>query len=606
MNKHRHRSPRSPGAALAIVAIIFGTGLVTVLTAEESVDYYLDLYHQWFDPPIETAVYVFQETTGAIVDGAQVGIKTGADAARWVYDRRGEIGEFVVITYNQTAQEARELWEEHADEVGEMVLVVADEASEAMEDFYAAGTKAVSNLVIIYAENEDRIHEFMGSVAENVRVGVVYVAVTGKKAGEAALAAGSQLADEAGQYYQAHKDEFHAALHKAYVWTGDRLVDVSNMAKDEWLPAGIAAMEQAEEYLREHEDEIEAATEAAIAAVSGAVETAYVGVVTGMDRLWEDHQNKIIALGLYAQDKGEEAGDYLMAEGQKTYEAVARTSNRYYQWGKETMAEYYEDVKDIARETDWEEVARDYGEYVYDRVQQIRTPDRSGALQLVDDEVYLNSVSELGVTAQRSAERAWQEVTSTSGQWSEEAAETASQWAKEASEWSQTALDRVRTEETQRRVRQAADQAVEAGRDAARAAGDAIQSTVRSVQDDAGQAVETSVRNVQEQAGDAAHAAGEAIDSTVRNVQETAGDAARTAGDAIDSTVRSVQEQAGRAVEETARDVQRQATETWERTSRDVQRQATETWEQTSRDVQRRASDAMNSVGRTLGGLFGN
>jgi gas vesicle protein len=486
--------------------LVLASAIAAAPVAEESVQHYLELYHKWFDPPIETSVYVFQEAAGALVRGGQLGVRSAADAGQWLYEQRGDLGRFVVVTYNQTAEEARELWEAHADEVGNAVVIVADEASDAMKDFYAAGTKTVSNLVIVYAENEEEIHKMVGAVKGRVESGVVYAVEKGGELGEAAVG-------RAVDYYDANKDEFAEELTGAYVWTEERLVEVSDMAKEKWIPSGIAAMEEARDYLEAHQDEFYGSYEL----VTAAIEDGYGEMVTGMDRLWENHQNKVIALGLYAQEKGTEAGRYLKSHGDDAYEAVARATNRSYQWGKETVAEYYQDLETMARETDWEQTVSESAGFVRDRMKQL---NEMTGMRLVDDETVLNSVSELSAQAADSAERAWERVSEQSDGWGEQAARTANEWAEEAAEWSESAVQGVEVERAERAVRQAAEKA-------GRAFGETVDRATESIQGRASRAVESTSRDVQRRAT-------ETWERTSRDVQRRASDAANSVNRAID------------------------------------------------------------------------
>lgn len=201
--------------------------------------------HETLDPAF---IYVWNESTGAIEVAGKEVVSAVADSSSWFMDNRERLAHTVVITVGRTAEQARDLWETYGTELGRTLLVVGDAAIEGAQDIYSYSRKISSDMAIYYERNKDKVREGVETALVKAKpyldTAVIYVADAAALSGELAVAATLQGA----AYYEKNKEKIMDGLEYAYVWSGERLEDISDVAREQWVPAGHEMLARATDY----------------------------------------------------------------------------------------------------------------------------------------------------------------------------------------------------------------------------------------------------------------------------------------------------------------------------------------------------------------------
>ena len=290
------------------MAILTSCFIVGLIRAEECPEYYAKLYHDTIDPPV---IYVWNETTKT-VQAASIAITEKAQkTTQWIYDHRDTIHDTIIITIGYTVQEARSFWEAYGDTIGNTIVIIADEAVDVAQDAYIYTQEIVGHLVLFYAQHQEQIEEQVSkalkTVAPFVKTAVIYVVET--SANTARKAADLALKGEA--YFIEHQDEIMEDIKRAYVWTHEKIVDISEMAKNTWIPSGLGMLGKAAEY---YDKNVRPGLEDKARDIVTAAQDAAGRLVREGSVFIENNKNKAIGFAIYLQETGGNIWNYVSAE----------------------------------------------------------------------------------------------------------------------------------------------------------------------------------------------------------------------------------------------------------------------------------------------------
>jgi hypothetical protein len=289
--------------------ILFSFLAILPLSAEPSAE---DVRH-WLHENVDSgAVYVWNEGGKAVETATSAVARAVKDGASWIDSHKDEAARTVIIVAGRTVDEAKDLWDAYGGTVGDTLLIVADVVVDGSREAYRYGKDFLIDTVTYYerhkGEMQGRLEAAMRAAKPYFDEGLIFVADCGDYIGKTAFEA--LLRGE--KYYEDNKDRINEAVSEVVLWSGDRVDELADLARDKWLPSGRRLLGEAADY---YEKEVGPRAEELGRRLASAASASADRILQKGSDLVEEYHNLPEGFALYLADTGGSALKYASEHG---------------------------------------------------------------------------------------------------------------------------------------------------------------------------------------------------------------------------------------------------------------------------------------------------